>query len=173
VIAPVVIALALVIEAAEPYVYEVAPGKPSLERQRTAVPGATPSRRQPRRPLFFAAPFTVRGGRIAMGEWRSSDEILGPRKTRVVVVASWCPACHHFLGRLTAERPQRTVIMFLADEAYRRGAAGGAPLVNAASLERYPLELHVLDSDSPLAQVSRFPTTFTCSREACTPDAPR
>lgn len=151
--------LALTLEAGAPYVYDVPRGAPSLEKQR--------------RPLFFAAPFSVQAGRVVRGEWRSSDQILTHRPTRVVVVASWCPACHSYLRRLLAERPQRTVILFVEDEAERRGAAGGAPLSNAASLERYPLEFHLLSTDSPIARVSQFPTFFTCSRKECRQDAKR
>lgn len=156
-IAPLLM-LTLVLEAGTPYVYEVPRGRQSLESQRG--------------PPFFAAPFTVRGGRVVRGTSRASDELLPHGRTRVAVVASWCPACHDMLRRLSAERPQRTMILFLADESERRGARGGPPLANAASLERYPLDFHIVDSGSAIARrVTRFPTTFVCSRTECTPEA--
>jgi hypothetical protein len=157
VIAPAALVLALVLDAANPYVYEVPRGGPSLESQR--------------RPLFFAAPFTVREGRVVQGAERASDRLLRPGITRVAVVASWCPACHHLLRRLSAQRPQTTVILFLGDESERRGGGGGGPLTDAASLERYRLELHLLGSGSDLARrVTKYPTTFLCSRTRCTPE---
>lgn len=153
-IAPAILVAALALsEAGDPFVYEVPPGGPSLESQR--------------RPLFSAAAFTVREGRVVRGEWTPSDEILGPHPTRVVVVASWCPACHRLLERLSAQRPQTTVILFLE----RRGGSDG-PLANAASLARYPLAFHLLRAGSELARrVTAFPTTFVCSRTRCTPEA--
>jgi hypothetical protein len=153
VIAPAILVAALALSAGgEPFVYEVPRGGASLESQR--------------RPLFFAAAFRVREGRVVRGEWTPSDELLGEGPTRVVVVASWCPACHRLLERLSTQRPQTTVILFLE----RRG--GAAPLADAASLARYPLAFHLLRAGSKMArQVTAFPTTFVCSRTQCTPEA--
>jgi hypothetical protein len=152
VIAPAILVVALaLLEAGTPFVYEVPPGGASLESQR--------------RPLFYAAAFTVREGRVVRGEWMPSDEVLGQRPTRVVVVASWCPACHRLLERLSARRPQTTVILFLE----RR--SGDDPLADAASLARYPLAFHLLRDGSEMARrVTVFPTTFVCSRKQCTPE---
>jgi hypothetical protein len=158
VIAPAALVIALALsEASDPFVYEVPLGGALLESQR--------------KPLFLAAPFTVRGGRVFRGAWTPSDEILGQGPTRVVVVASWCPACHRLLGWLSAQRPQTTVILFLDDESERRGPRGQAALANAASLERYPLAFHLLRGGSGMPRVTQFPTTFVCSRTRCTPEA--
>jgi hypothetical protein len=154
VIAPAILVAALALsEAGDPFVYEVPPGGASLESQR--------------RPLFFAAAFTVREGRVVRGEWKPSDEVLGQGPTRVVVVASWCPACHRLLERLSSQRPQTRVILFL-----ERRSGGDAPLADAASLERYPLAFHLLRAGSEMARrVTVFPTTFVCTRTQCTPEA--
>jgi hypothetical protein len=152
--APAILVAALALSAAgDPFVYEVPAGGASLEAQR--------------RPLFFAAAFTIREGRVVRGAWMPSDEVLGQGPTRVVVVASWCPACHRLLERLSAQRPQTAVILFLE----RRGGRDG-PLANAASLARYPLAFHLLRAGSEMARrVTAFPTTFVCSRTQCTPAA--
>jgi len=176
VILPAVLMLALAApERGEVYVFEVpsegstlerqdgergsqreAEATPAAEGQRTAVPAE-------RGPLFFAAPFAVRRGRVVRGAWTPSDDILGPGWTRVVVVASWCPHCHTLLDSLSRERPQTAVILFQDDHSDRRGA-----LANAASLERYPLAYHLLRPGSGLPHVTAFPTTFLCSRTRCT-----
>src|SRR5512133_3261949 len=94
--APAILVAALALSAAgDPFVYEVPAGGASLDSQR--------------RPLFFAAAFTIREGRVVRGAWMPSDEVLGQGPTRVVVVASWCPACHRLLERLSAQRPQTAV----------------------------------------------------------------
>ncbi len=150
--------MATLVEAGTPFVYEVPSGGPHLAAQRP--------------PLFFAAPFAVRAGRVVQGPSTSSDEILGGDQTRVVVVASWCPACHHLLERLSREQPQTAVILFLDDDSGRRGARGGTTLANAASLERYPLAFHLLRPGSGASlRVREFPTTFVCSRTRCTREA--
>jgi len=154
--AAVLLPMAAVAGAGVPFVYEVPSGGPRLEVQRP--------------PLFFAAPFAVRAGRVVQGPSTSSDEILGVGQTRVVVVASWCPACHQLLERLSLQQPQTAVILFLDDDSGRRGAT----LANAASIERYPLAFHLLRPGSGSAlRVTRFPTIFVCSRTQCTPEARR
>jgi thiol-disulfide isomerase/thioredoxin len=156
-----------------PIVYEVPPGGASLADQRRAP--------------FIAAPFRVDAGQVLRGDWRSSDEILGRGPTRVVVVASWCPACKELLSRMARE-PRRAwpIVLFLEDEyALRTGrdAPGGAAgpgsrgdpvLLDAAVLEGFPLQLWLLRSGSSLArQVTRYPTHLVCTRDRCRPAAPR
>jgi thiol-disulfide isomerase/thioredoxin len=178
--APLALIVACALLASDgPLVFEVPAEGPSLSAQRT--------------PVFFAAPFEVRDGQLRRGAWTSSDEILGEGWTRVIVVASWCPACKELLQRLSAERPRRTVILLLEDEnetrlerAVRRGkltsergplGRGAQPerrLADAAVLEGYPLPLHLLRSDSALArQVTHYPFMFSCSRTRCTPERAR
>lgn len=143
--------------------------------------------------LFLAAPFEVRGGRFRRGAWTSSDEILPDGWTRVIVVASWCPGCRNLLERLSADRPSRTVVLFLEEEndlllehAVRerkvtreqarlaREAHRGQPLRDAAMLEGFPLPLYLMRSGSALArQVTQYPFTFMCSRARCTPERAR
>lgn len=164
-IVPAVLMLALALpQPGEPYVFEVPSGSTPLEAQRALLEAQ-------RAPLFFAAPFAVRAGRVVRGAWTPSEEILGPGSTRVVVVASWCPVCHRLLNSLSRQRPQTTVILFLDDESERRGPRGQAALANAASLERYPLAFHLLRGGSGMPRVTQFPTTFVCSRTRCTPEA--
>ncbi len=152
-----------------PIVYEVPPGGASLADQRRAP--------------FIAAPFRVEAGQVLRGDWRSSDEILGRGSTRVVVVASWCPACKELLSRMARE-PGRAwpIVLFLEDEyALRTGRDSGAAdpgsrgarvLLDATLLEGFPLQLWLLRSGSTLArQVTRYPTHLVCTRDGCRPAA--
>lgn len=143
--------------------------------------------------LFVAAPFEVKGGQVRRGAWTSSDEILGEGSTRVIIVASWCPACRKLLERLSGERPRRSAILFLEDEnellleravRQRRLTAERArlelrarqeqPLANAGAFEGYPLTLHLLRSGSTLArQITHYPFILACSRTRCTPERAR
>ncbi len=117
-------------------------------------------------------PFRVERGRLIGGSWITSDDLLGRETRRVVIVASWCPACHHLLRKLAAQpRRSRELILFLDDEAERRNGTG-AILTDAASLERYPLEFYVVRaSGSGLArQVTHYPFRLLCNRRECTRD---
>jgi thiol-disulfide isomerase/thioredoxin len=154
-----------------PIVYEVPPGGASLADQRRAP--------------FIAAPFRVEAGQVLRGDWRSSDEILGRGSTRVVVVASWCPACKELLSRMARE-PGRAwpIVLFLEDEHALRtgrdapgsaagpGSHGDPVLLDATVLEGFPLQLWLLRSGSNLArQVTRYPTHLVCTRDGCRPAA--
>jgi hypothetical protein len=162
-----------VLLGSEPFVAEVPPSGSLLDTPRPAPrQPAQPASRADRPPDFWAAPIEVRRGRLARGDWASSAEWLDDAPMRVIVAATWCPACHRLFERLSASPPERTMILFLDDEHLQRsggrGRSDGRVLELPGSLERYPLAFYLMDARSPLAdRTNGYPSTFTCTRRAC------